>query len=71
MRNPFTPQYPKGAQPPRSESRGDRKARERSERRDKQLDASFKDAERASKERGAAFWEAYERQHGPGSVDWS
>ncbi len=32
---------------------------------------AFKDAERASTERGAAFWEAYERRNGEGSVDWS
>lgn len=67
----FTPKYPKGAEPPKRESRGDRKAREEREAMDAYLDRSFKDAWRASKERDAAFWDEYERQNGPGSVDWT
>lgn len=35
------------------------------------LDAARQDAERASKERDAAFWEDYERRNGEGSVDWT
>ena len=35
------------------------------------LDAARKDAERASKERSAQFWEDYERRNGPGSVNWT
>ena len=35
------------------------------------MDATRKDAERASTERDAAFWEDYERRNGPGSVDWT
>lgn len=35
------------------------------------LDTARRGAERASKERDAAFWEDYERRNGKGSVDWS
>lgn len=67
----FSPKYPTGAEPPRRESRGDRKAREQSERVSGWIDAELKDAERDSKERSARFWEDYERVNGPGSIDWS
>ncbi|WP_114034981.1 hypothetical protein [Streptomyces sp. SDr-06] len=70
----FTPKYPKsdtpGADPQRRESRADRKHRESRERVDAAMKQSWQDAERASKERGARFWADYERDNGPGSVDW-
>ena len=73
----FTPKYPtsdtanaSGTPTPR-ESRAARKSREQHER----IDAAFKqdrqNAERASKERSAGFWEDYERRNGKGSVDWT
>lgn len=73
----FTPKYPKsdtpGAdlQPRRRESRADRKQRETSERVDAALKQGWQDAERASKERSARFWDDYEQANGPGSVDWN
>ncbi|MEV8523158.1 hypothetical protein AB0451_03220 [Streptomyces sp. NPDC052000] len=72
----FTPKYPKSdtpggdPQPQRRESRADRKQREYRERVDTQLADDFKRAERDSKARGAHFWERYEKDNGPGSVDW-
>lgn len=72
----FTPKYPKpdtpgaASAPPKRESRADRKHREYRERLDADLADRFKAAERASKERAAAFWEDYERRNGPGSVNW-
>lgn len=67
----FTPKYPPGAEPPKREARGARKAREETNAQKAAMERRFKDARRASKERGAAFWEDYERRNGPGSVDWS
>ncbi|MBT2467826.1 hypothetical protein J7E97_08055 [Streptomyces sp. ISL-66] len=67
----FTPKYPKGAEPPRKDSRADRKSREFHERLDKQMEDDFKRLHRESKERSAHFWQDYEQRNGPGSVDWS
>lgn len=72
----FTPKYPKpdtpgaDAQPARWESRADRRDREAREVRTKRLDDDFKRLDRESKERSAYFWERYEKENGPGSVDW-
>jgi hypothetical protein len=67
----FTPKYPDGAEPPKRESRADRRSREASEHYEQQLADDFKRLERESKERSARFWEDYERTNGPVSVDWS
>ncbi|PJN00810.1 hypothetical protein CG740_23170 [Streptomyces sp. CB01201] len=73
----FTPKYPKSdtpgtdPQPLRRESRADRKQRETSERIDAALKQGWQNAERASKERSARFWDDYERLNGKGSVEWS
>lgn len=73
----LTPKYPisdtAGATgtPARRESRAARRQREQREQIDADLKRRFQDAERASKERSAAFWEAYERRNGAGSVDYS
>jgi hypothetical protein len=72
----FTPKYPKSdtpgadVQPQRRESRADRKQREYRGRVDAAMKEGWRDAERASKERGARFWDRYEKDNGPGSVDW-
>lgn len=73
----FTPRYPKsdtadatGTPAPR-ESRADRRHRQACEVREANLARDFQDAERASKERDARFWDSYERRNGKGSVDWS
>jgi hypothetical protein len=58
----FTPKYPKGAEPPKRESRADRKHREYRERIDTAIAEDFKTAQRVSKERDAAFWADYERR---------
>lgn len=72
----FSPKYPKsdtagatGTPQPR-ESRAARREREQHERARAAMDQGWKDARRASEERGAAFWEDYERRNGPGSVDY-
>lgn len=67
----FTPKYPSGAEPPRKESRADRKSRESSERIEKQQEDNFKRLHRESKERSARFWESHEKRNGRGSVDWN
>lgn len=73
----FTPKYPKSGTPGASsapaprESRGARREREQHERIDAAMKQGWKNAERASKERSARFWEDYERRNGKGSVDWS
>lgn len=54
----------------RSERRG-REARTASARRNANEARMFQDAERASKERTADFWNDYERRNGAGSVDWT
>jgi hypothetical protein len=67
----FTPKYPDGAAPPKRESRSERKDRETQEATAdwrRRTDNAIKDAERASKERDARFWDDYERRNGPGSV---
>lgn len=72
----FTPKYPlsdtpgAASAPAARESRADRKHRERREGLDADLKARFKAADRASKERDAAFWDDYERRNGKGSVKW-
>lgn len=73
----LTPKYPKSdtpgatSAPTPNESRADRKQREYRDRLDTDLNNRFKAAERASKERSAAFWNDYERRNGKGSVDYS
>ncbi|MFF0426975.1 hypothetical protein ACFYUJ_21490 [Streptomyces sp. NPDC004520] len=76
----FSPKYPKsdtpGATgvPAKKESRQERAAREGREAGDRYMAETarmLQDAERASKERSARFWEDYERRNGKGSVDWS
>ncbi|WP_199546616.1 hypothetical protein [Streptomyces sp. N35] len=54
----------------RSERRGG-EARTASARRSASEARMFQDAERASKERSAGFWDDYERRNGAGSVDWT
>jgi hypothetical protein len=65
----FSPKYPTGAEPPRRESRADRRHRESREQLDAAMAESWKAAEQASEERSAAFWADYEQQNGPGSLD--
>jgi hypothetical protein len=73
----FTPKYPKSdtpgatSAPAKRESRADRKHREQRERIDTAMQEGWKNAERASKERSARFWDDYERRNGKGSVDYS
>lgn len=67
----FTPKYPTGAEPPRKESRAERKDRESGERLEQQMSDGFKQLHRESKERSARFWHDYEQRNGRGSVDYS
>ena len=73
----FSPKYPQSdtpgatGTPAKKESRADRKVREFKERLDTDMEESFKNARRVSKERSARFWDDQERKNGKGSVDWS
>lgn len=66
---PDTPGATSG--PPPRESRAARRERQQHEARRTAMDESWRNARRASSERDAQFWEAYERRHGTGSVDYS